>query len=282
MTPNYMQVRGLAPRARRDVRHWHLREVVRGRPAGAGRPISTSCDALVTRRRARSCSAIPTTRPARGSTAADARRDLRDRRRARRVGGDDEIYRGAEREADETPTVWGRYERAIVTSGPVEGVRPARACGSAGSSRRRRSSPTCGRSTTTRRSHRAAINDRLARIALAPARRELAARADARHHPRELSDRSSAGSSGRTALSHIAPEAGAIVFVRHTHPIALVGADRAPARRAQRPGRSGDYFDMDGYFRDRVRLRSGATRVRAVADWRVLDSMDAGPRAHAR
>ena len=30
---------------------------------------------------------------------------------------DDEIYRGAEREADDTPTVWGRYERAIVSSG---------------------------------------------------------------------------------------------------------------------------------------------------------------------
>ena len=29
----------------------------------------------------------------------------------------DEIYRGAEREADDTPTVWGRYERAAVTSG---------------------------------------------------------------------------------------------------------------------------------------------------------------------
>src|SRR5947199_186049 len=29
----------------------------------------------------------------------------------------DEIYRGAERQADETPTMWGRSERVIVTSG---------------------------------------------------------------------------------------------------------------------------------------------------------------------
>src|SRR5256885_15500594 len=29
----------------------------------------------------------------------------------------DEIYRGAERDGRETPTIWGRYDRVIVTSG---------------------------------------------------------------------------------------------------------------------------------------------------------------------
>ena len=35
----------------------------------------------------------------------------------------DEIYRGAELDGRDTPSIWGRYDRAIVTGRPVEGVR---------------------------------------------------------------------------------------------------------------------------------------------------------------
>ena len=37
----------------------------------------------------------------------------------------DEIYRGAELDGRETATMWGRYDRVIVTERPVEGVRAA-------------------------------------------------------------------------------------------------------------------------------------------------------------
>ena len=158
---------------------------------------------------------------------------------------DDEIYRGAEREADDTPTVWGRYERAVVTSGL------SKAYGLPGPAHRldrraRRSSVAdlwAIHDYTTIAP--GAINDRLARIALEPARRAtLLARTRGiirANYPlvRRWIER-------QDGLSHIAPEAGAIVFVRHTHPVALVRADRAPARRAQRALVPGDYFDMDG------------------------------------
>ena len=67
----------------------------------------------------------------------------------------DEIYRGAERDGRETPTMWGRYERVIVTSGlskayGLPGLRIGWVVAAA-----RRSSSRCGRITTTRRSRRA-------------------------------------------------------------------------------------------------------------------------------
>ena len=50
-------------------------------------------------------------------------------------------------------------------------------------------------------------------------------------------------------LSHAAPEAGAIVFVRHTHPFR--SSELTDRLRDERSVLlvPGDYFDMDGYFR---------------------------------
>ena len=94
-----------------------------------------------------------------------------------------------------------------------------------------------------------ALNDRLARIALEPARRRTDPRAHARHHPRELSDRApvdrTPGAGSRTSP----PEAGAIVFVRYRHPINstdLVERLRDEQSVLVVPG---DHFDMDGYLR---------------------------------
>jgi aspartate/methionine/tyrosine aminotransferase len=50
-------------------------------------------------------------------------------------------------------------------------------------------------------------------------------------------------------LSHIPPEAGAIVFVRHTHP--FQSSELTDRLRTERSVLlvPGDYFDMDGYLR---------------------------------
>ncbi len=114
MAPNYMQTWGLA----RAFAGTAARvAAARGRPAAGGRT-STSC-AVARSRRARSCcsSATPTTRPARASTPSDL--DAICRRPARHGTWvlSDEIYRGAELDGRETPSIWGRYERALVTSG---------------------------------------------------------------------------------------------------------------------------------------------------------------------
>ena len=63
-----------------------------------------------------------------------------------------------------------------------------------------------------------AINDRLARIALAPARRELLL-ARTRGILRTNYPAVRRWIERRPALSHIPPEAGAIAFVRYAHPI---------------------------------------------------------------
>ena len=160
---------------------------------------------------------------------------------------DDEIYRGAEREADDTPSVWGRYDRAVVTSGlskayGLPGLRIGWAVAPA---------PLIDALWSVHDYTTIApggINDRLARIALEPARRAaLLARTRAiirTNYPivRAWIER-------QDGLSHIAPEAGAIAFVRHTHPFR--SSELTERLRAEKSVLlvPGDHFDMDGYFR---------------------------------
>jgi aspartate/methionine/tyrosine aminotransferase len=92
------------------------------------------------------------------------------------------------------------------------------------------------------------INDRLARIALEPSRRAtLLARTRGiirANYPlvRRWIER-------QDGLSHIAPEAGAIVFVRHAHP--FQSSDLTERLRVERSVllAPGDYFDLNGYVR---------------------------------
>jgi aspartate/methionine/tyrosine aminotransferase len=160
---------------------------------------------------------------------------------------DDEIYRGAERDADDTPSVWGRYERAVVSSGLSKAYGlPGLRIGWIAAPPALISDVWSIHDYTTIAP--GGINDRLARIALEPARREtLLARTRGiirTNYPlvRRWLER-------QDGLTHIAPEAGAIVFVRHQYP----GPSSALTERL-REERSvllvpGDFFDMDGYLR---------------------------------
>jgi aspartate/methionine/tyrosine aminotransferase len=112
MTPNYMQVPGLARALGATVRPWPLHE-----RDGRWRLDVAELPGLVNPR-TRAIFLCNPNNPTGARVAAEVLDEIC--RVASTVGAwvvGDEIYRGAEREADETPTVWGRYERAVVTCG---------------------------------------------------------------------------------------------------------------------------------------------------------------------
>jgi hypothetical protein len=159
----------------------------------------------------------------------------------------DEIYRGAERVDGETATVWGRYDRAIVTSGlskayGLPGLRIGWILAPVDLA-----ADFWGVHDYTTIAP-GAINDRLARLALDPtcrtrllARTQFIVRA---HYPivREWI-------AAHEGLDHVAPDAGAIVFVRHRHPIP---SEELVTRLRDEYGVlvvPGTHFEMDGYIR---------------------------------
>jgi hypothetical protein len=160
----------------------------------------------------------------------------------------DEIYRGAEMDGEDTPSVWGRYERAIVTSGlskayGLPGLRIGWVV----------ASPPLIQELWGVHDYTTiapgAVNDCAAQIALAPARRErLLARTRGiirTNYPvlRKWLDRRG------EQLFHVRPDAGAIAFIRYTYPInssALVQRLREEKGVLVVPG---DHFEMDGYLR---------------------------------
>jgi aspartate/methionine/tyrosine aminotransferase len=250
MMPNYMQLPGLARALGARVRPWHL---VRddGQTGGARprwQPDFEALTGLVTGRTRAILICNPNNPTGARLTADDLNRICSV---ARTVGAwvlSDEIYRGAELDGLETPSIWGRYERAIVTSGlskayALPGLRIGWVAGP----------PDLIEELWGIHDYTSiapgAINDRLAQIALAPARRELLlsrTRGILRtNYPvlRRWVERRAA------YLSHVPPEAGAIAFVRYTYPIgstALVERIRQEQSVLLIPG---DHFEMDGYLR---------------------------------
>jgi aspartate/methionine/tyrosine aminotransferase len=245
MVPNYMQVRGLARALGATVKPWPL---VEDEVARRWRPNLESLPSLITDRTRVILICNPN-----NPTGACMREEEIDHvcRAAARSGAwvlSDEIYRGAELEGPETPTTWNRYERVIVTSGlskayGLPGLRigwvvapPDTIAALWGVHDYTTIAP-------------GALNDRLARIALSSPRREqLLARTRGIIRSNYSIIRTWIEKRA-PLLSHIAPEAGAIVFVRYRHAINSTAlADRL--RQAQSvlvvPG---DHFDMDGYLR---------------------------------
>lgn len=256
MTPNYLQIPGLARALGATVRPWRVNTAG---SENAGSAAASTEDTeytwrvdelkrLVTPKTRAICLCNPN-----NPTGARLDESTLDGicQVASAVGAwviDDEIYRGAERLADDTPTVWDcGYERAVVTSGlskayGLPGLRVGWAVGP----------PDLISDLWRVHDYTTiapgAINDRLARIALAPAQRaKLIARTRMiirANYPvvKRWIER-------QEGLSHVPPEAGAIVFVRHRHPFR--SSELAERLRLERSVlvAPGDHFDMDGYLR---------------------------------
>ena len=177
----------------------------------------------------------------------------------------DEIYRGAERDGRETPSIWGRTDRVIVTSGlskayGLPGLRIGWIVGP----------PDLVASTWSYHDYTTispgALSDALGIRALEPARR-----ARILERTRSILNRNFPtivdwldGHGG--LFSYAPPDAGAIVYVRYHHRIN--STDLVTRLREQHSVLivPGDHFGMDGYLRigfgDEVDyLRQGLDRL---------------------
>jgi aspartate/methionine/tyrosine aminotransferase len=245
MMPNYMQIPGISRTFGAQVRAWPL---AREEAGARWRPDLELLDTLVSSR-TKAIAICNPNNPTGARCTADELNEIG--RIAQRAGAwivSDEIYRGAELDGVETPTLWGRYERAIITSGlskayGLPGLRIGWIV----------AAPEVIEAFWGVHDYTSiapgAVNDRLARVALAPARRALLlVRARGiinANYPlvRRWIDKRS------PRLEHIAPEAGAIAFVRYHHPInstALAERLRTEHSVLIVPG---DHFEMDGYLR---------------------------------
>ena len=275
MMPNYMQVRGVARALQANVRHWPLVEDRRNPARPRWRPDLDLLRTLVTDR----TRAILICNPDNPTGARLEASELDQICEIAATCGawivSDEIYRGAELDGVETPSLWGRYDRAIVTSGlskafALPGLRIGWVV----------APPPVIEQLWGVHDYTTiapgAINDRLARIALAPHRRDvLLARTRGilrTNYPvlKRWIDRRAA------TLTHIAPEAGAIAFIRYSHRIGstkLIERIRDEQSVLVVPG---DHFEMDGFLRigfgcDPELLIPALERVGDV-----LDSVEAG------
>src|SRR5262245_5568715 len=246
LTPNYLQIAGLARSLGATVKPWRLHESGRGDTA-RWQVNTDELDTLITTR-TRAIALCNPNNPTRRRLDAPILDIVCSA--AARVGAwviGDEIYRGAERVGGGTETVWGRYERAVVTSGlskafGLPGLRIGWVCGPA---------DVVGDLWSVHDYTTIApggMSDRLARVALAPERRKkLLART-------QMIIRTNYALVKRwieqqEGLSHIPPEAGAIVLVRYAHPFRsseLAARLRDECSVLVVPG---EYLGADGYLR---------------------------------
>ena len=250
MSPNYMQISGLARALGATVKPWRVAEkkATEYTDHAEYRWDLDGLKQLVTPKTRAICLCNPNNPT--GARLDDSTLDAVCRI-ASTVGAwviDDEIYRGAERIADDTASVWDcGYERAIVTSGLSKAYGlPGLRIGWVVAPPDLISDLWAVHDYTTIAP--GAVNDRLAQIALAQPRREkLIART--RTIIRANYPMVKRWIEKQDGLSHIPPAAGAIVFIRHSHPFR--SSELAERLRLERSVLvvPGDFFDMDGHLR---------------------------------
>ena len=271
MTPNYMQAAGLARALGADVRPWHLRETRRpgsgqapGSPAARWAPDLDELRRLVSPR-TRAILICTPNNPTGGRCTAEELDEIC--RVAASAGAwvvADEIYRGAEREADDTPSVWGRYERAVVSSGLSKAYGlPGLRLGWIVAPPSLIDELWAVHDYTTIAP--GGISDRLARIVLEPERRATVL-ARTRGIIRANYPLMRRWIEKQEGLSHIAPEAGAIVFIRCDLPQPTLELTERLREERSVLIVPGDFFDMPGYLRigfgsDPAYLESALTLV---------------------
>jgi aspartate/methionine/tyrosine aminotransferase len=244
MTPNYMQASGLATALGASVHEWPLRLS----PASSRwEPDLDRLQELVTPRTRIIFICTPNNPTGSRLTAEELDRVAAV---ASRVGAwviSDEIYRGAELDAAESPSMWGRGERVIVTCGlsKAYGLPGLRIGWVAGPPKVVEQLWAVHDYTTIAPG---ALNDCLARLALSPVGRErLLART--RGIIRANFPVLRSWLEKRKRFSYVRPEAGAIAFVNYGHSInstELVERLRVEQSVLVVPG---DHFGMDGYLR---------------------------------
>jgi hypothetical protein len=160
----------------------------------------------------------------------------------------DEIYRGAELDGIETPSVWGRYDRVIITSGlskayGLPGLRIGWIV----------SAPQMVATTWGYHDYTTigpgTLSDRLARIALQPAMRAKILARTRRILQTNLPVITGWLDAHAQRFSYALPEAGAIVYMKYHDAInstELVDRLRVEKSLLIVPG---DHFGMDGYLR---------------------------------
>ncbi len=160
----------------------------------------------------------------------------------------DEIYRGAEIDGEETPSVWGRYERVIVTSGlskayGLPGLRIGWIV----------STPAVVENTWSYHDYTTigpgTLSDRFARIALQPATRRKILDRTRKILTTNLPVILGWFNAHADYFSYALPQAGAIVYTKYHDSINstdLVNRLRIEKSVLIVPG---DHFGMDGYLR---------------------------------
>lgn len=245
LVPTYMQSWGLARAFGGTVKEWRL---IDDAQAGRWRPDIEGLRAIVSARTKLIVICTPNNPTGARLTAAelDAIATIADQHGAWILS--DEIYRGAEVDGVESPTMWGRSPRVIVTSGlskayGLPGVRIGWVV----------APPEVAAALWSYHDYTTiapgALNDRLARVALSPSRRpELLARtrgiirANLPLVEQWLRDH-------QAGFTWLPPDAGAILYVRYNHGVnstTLVTQLREEHSVLIVPG---DHFGMDGYLR---------------------------------
>jgi aspartate/methionine/tyrosine aminotransferase len=160
----------------------------------------------------------------------------------------DEIYRGAELDGRETPSIWGRTDKAIVTSGLSKAYGlPGLRIGWIVAPPALIASLWSYHDYTT--ISPAALSDVLARRALDPARRPQILARTRRILNENFPVIAQWLDTHGGLFSYAPPDAGAIVYVKYHHPInsiELVNRLRVEKSVLLVPG---DHFGMDGYLR---------------------------------
>lgn len=180
----------------------------------------------------------------------------------------DEIYRGAELDGVEAPSMWGRSRRAIVTSGlsKAYGLPGLRVGWAVGPPDLVEALWTCHDYTTIAPG---ALSDRLAQLALADGTRErlLARTRRILDTNVPLVDRWLRTSG--LPFTWTLPDAGAFVFARYALPLSSTALVTRLREEESVLVVAGDHFGMDGYLRlgcgeDADYVAEGLNRLRAV------------------
>jgi aspartate/methionine/tyrosine aminotransferase len=260
MVPNFMQSWGLARAFGAAVKDWPL---VRGE--GGWR---VDCDELERLMSPRT-RVIVICNP---NNPTGARFDAADLDRiaaiADRYGSwilSDEIYRGAELDGRETPTMWGRSDRVLITSGlsKAYGLPGLRIGWIVGPPARIAALWSYHDYTTIAPG---ALNDALARHALEPARRQRLLERTRGILKRNYAIIAAWLDERRALFNYVPPDAGAIVYAQYQHAInstELITRLRVEHSVLVVPG---DHFAMDHYLRlgfgdEPEQLRAGLARL---------------------